>query len=270
MKQRVITALILAPLAILAVLWLPTSVFAVLIGLLVLVGAWEWSRLAGVKPRGTRSLLLLPHVAILAALWWLGQPALLIAAWTGAAWWLLALLWLWQRQFAASDTTANRALKLFAGLLMFVPAWAALVLLHADPDRGPAWALFGLMLAWAADTFAYFTGRQFGGAKLAPNISPNKTWAGFWGGMVGTLLVAAVGAVLFGLALISALQLMAVAIVVCLASVVGDLFESLIKRHSGAKDSGRIVPGHGGALDRLDSLIAALPVFVCGKLWLGL
>lgn len=270
MKQRVITALVLAPLAILAVLWLPTIVFAVLIGLLVLVGAWEWSRLAGIKPRGTRSLLLIPHLAILASLWWLGPQALLITAWIGAAWWLLALLWLWQRQFAASDTSTYRALKLFVGVLIFVPAWAALVLLHADPEHGPAWALFGVMLAWAADTFAYFTGRQFGGAKLAPTISPGKTWAGFWGGMVGTLLVAVTGAALFGLGVVSALQLIALAIVVCLASVLGDLFESLIKRHSGAKDSGRIVPGHGGALDRLDSLVAALPVFVCGKLWLGL
>jgi phosphatidate cytidylyltransferase len=270
MKQRVITALILAPLAVLAVLWLPTIVFAVFIALLVLVGAWEWSRLAGIKPRAARSLLLLPHVAILVGLWWLGQPALLVTAWVGAAWWLLALLWLWQRQFAASDTSANRLLKLLAGLLMFVPAWAALVLLHGDPDRGPAWALFGVMLAWAADTFAYFVGRRFGGAKLAPNISPGKTWAGFWGGMAGTLLVASVGAALFGLGLISALQLVALAVVVCLASVLGDLFESLIKRHSGAKDSGRIVPGHGGALDRLDSLVAAMPVFLCGKLWLGL
>jgi len=270
MKQRVITALILAPLAILAVLMLPTPAFAVLIAALMLLGVWEWSRLSGVKPRGIRAVLLLPHVLVLVLLWWLGERALLLAAALGVAWWLFSLLWLWKREFAARDSTGHRLLKLGAGLLMFPPAWAALVLVHASPENGPAWALFGVMLAWAADTFAYFTGSRFGGAKLAPNISPNKTWAGFWGGMVGTLLIAAAGAAIFGLGLVSALQLLALAVLVCLASVIGDLFESLIKRHSGAKDSGRLVPGHGGVLDRLDSLVSALPVFALGKWWLGL
>lgn len=270
MKQRVITALVLAPLAILAVLWLPTAVFAILIAILMLVGVWEWSRLSGVASRQWRVLLLLVNVLILASLWWLGEQAMNIAAWIGAAWWLLALIWLWRRGFANTDSTTNRAIKLLAGVLMFQPAWAALVLLHAGTERGPAWALFGVMLAWAADTFAYFVGSRIGGPKLAPSISPGKTWAGFWGGLIGCLLVAAVGAALLGLNLSDATWLILLATVASLASVVGDLFESLIKRHSGAKDSGRIIPGHGGALDRLDSLVAALPIFYCGKLWLGL
>jgi phosphatidate cytidylyltransferase len=270
MKLRVLTALILAPLAIALVLWPPTVVFASLIGALMLLGVWEWSRLSGIRSRPWRVLLLLPHAGLLVGLWQLGSGALAWAAWIGAGWWLLALLWLWRRRFAASDSGAHRALKLGAGLLMFPPAWAALVLLHQQPERGPVWALLAVMVVWAADTFAYFAGSRIGGPRLAPNISPGKTWAGFWGGLVGSLVIAAAGGLVLGLEAAALGWLLLLALPVFLASVLGDLFESLIKRHSGAKDSGHIIPGHGGALDRLDSLVAALPVFWCGKQLLGL
>lgn len=270
MKQRILTALVLAPLAIGIVLWPPTWVFALVVGVLLLMGVWEWARLVGMPGRPARSLFLLSFVLLLAWLWLQGPARLTQAAWIGVAWWPIALLWLWQRRFAAADSAANRALKLGVALPMFAPAWAALVLLHARDPFGPYWALFGVMLVWAADTFAYFAGSRIGGPKLAPSISPGKTWAGFWGGLVGCLLIAAVGGWLFGLGAEALLRLLALAAVVFLASVLGDLFESLIKRHSGAKDSGYLFPGHGGVLDRVDSLLAALPVFYCGLLWLGL
>ena len=130
--------------------------------------------------------------------------------------------------------------------------------------------MFGLMLVWAADTFAYFAGSRIGGPKLAPRISPGKTWAGFWGGLVGACVICIPAVPLLGLAWSRLPVLMGLALVVALASVVGDLFESLIKRQAGAKDSGTLIPGHGGVLDRIDSVVAALPVFVVGKLLLGL
>jgi len=270
MKQRVLTALILAPLAIGVVLWPPTWVFALVVGVLLLAGVWEWARLVGIANGLSRSLILLPFAAIMGWLWHDGPGRLDQAAWIGLVWWPLAWLWLWRRDFAAADKGPYRLLKLAVALLMFPPAWAALVQLHALEPHGPFWALFGVMLVWAADTFAYFAGSRIGGPKLAPAISPGKTWAGFFGGLVGSLVIAAAGGLMFGLEFRELALLGALALVVFLASVLGDLFESLIKRHSGAKDSGHLFPGHGGVLDRVDSLLAALPVFYCGKLWLGL
>src|SRR5699024_7397069 len=153
-------------------------------------------------------------------------------------------------------------------------AWCALGLIHAGEPNGHRWLLLALAIVWAADTGAYFAGRRFGGKlfkerRLAPRISPNKTIEGLLGG----LLAAVAGGVVFApLAGAAASQLPAVALVALLAagfSVLGDLFESLLKRHAGVKDSGNLIPGHGGLLDRLDGVLAALPVFAVGKIWLG-
>ena len=153
------------------------------------------------------------------------------------------------------------------GLIRHAPALCAFALLH---DESASWALYGLMLVWAADTFAYFAGRRFGGAKLAPSISPGKTWAGFWGGLFGVVVLAMVMAPVLGVTLQQLPVLVAISLVAGLASVLGDLFESLIKRQAGAKDSGTLLPGHGGLLDRIDSILAALPVFAIFKAWFGL
>jgi phosphatidate cytidylyltransferase len=126
------------------------------------------------------------------------------------------------------------------------------------------------MLVWAADTGAYFVGVRMGKHKMAPRISPNKSWEGFWGGLAGASLVAVFAVKLLGLGWDDLPVLVFLTIIAAMMSVAGDLFESLLKRHSGHKDSGRLIPGHGGMLDRLDSLLAALPVFMVGKLWLGL
>ncbi len=271
MKQRVLAALVMAPLAITAILWLPTLAFAALVGAAMMVGAWEWLRLCGITARPVRAVVVALLAGVFTALWMLAPPALLLRViQAGAAFWLLALLWLWRRDVARADTARNRALKLLAGALMFIPSWTALVVLHGQDARGPQWTLFALFLVWAADTFAYFAGSRIGGPKLVPSISPGKTWAGLWGGLVGALLVAAIGGHLLGVATADLPALLAAALLTILASVLGDLFESLIKRHSGAKDSGRLIPGHGGVLDRLDSVVSALPVFVVAIAWAGL
>ena len=182
---------------------------------------------------------------------------------------IAGVLWLLRPTFAAGDTPGARMLKLIAGSLCVIPAWCALGWLHSEA-LGPRWTLFALVLIWAADSGAYFVGSKFGKHKLAPAISPGKTWEGVVGGMAAAMLLAVL--VLKGLGLSwSALPALALLTAITAGiSVVGDLFESLMKRHAGLKDSGTIFPGHGGVMDRIDSLLAALPVFVVGKSWLGL
>ena len=197
-----------------------------------------------------------------------------LASLAGVGFWLLALLWLRFFNFGAHEESSARMFKLAAGTLAIIPAWAALLLLHIGSREsfdGTAtlqdhlWLLTALAVVWAADSGAYFAGRTFGKHKLAPRVSPNKTIEGVLGGLVAGLVVA-VG---FGwMASIQPAQigwLLLVAAVTVLASVLGDLFESLLKRHAGAKDSGNVIPGHGGVLDRIDGVLAALPVFVLGK-----
>ena len=271
MKQRVLTALVLAPLAIAAVLWLPTALFLALIAAILLAGRWEWTRLAGLESPALRAAVLVGHAALMAWLAWRGWPELFKpVTLVGVLWWGFALLWLGRARLGHAHRRRNTAAKLVAGTLMMVPAWAAVAMLHGGGDDGPRWALAAVFLVWAADTFAYFAGSRIGGPKLAPSISPGKTWAGFIGGLVGAMLIAIPALPLLGLEWRQLPALLVLALVTALASVVGDLFESLVKRHSGAKDSGALIPGHGGVMDRLDSLLAALPVFAIGKVWLGL
>jgi len=224
------------------------------------------------------TLLLLNLVPMVLMVWDRDSSLFLfrLAALAGVAWWLVALLWLRFYTFGAAPDSPARVLKLLAGTMAVIPAWAALVLIHASSDQGHLWLLTSLAVVWAADSGAYFAGRRFGRRKLAPRISPNKTWEGLAGGLVAGVLVAT--AFGFGLGvpswqLVDAAQLpwlLLVTVVTVFASVLGDLFESLLKRHAGAKDSGHIIPGHGGVLDRVDGVLAALPVFVVGKEIFGL
>lgn len=279
-KTRLLAALIMAPIAILTVLFAPTPILAALSAVLFLAALWEWLKLAEVDDTLARSVLLACNAAVMAALVWGSRSSqggafalLQLVVLIGVAWWLLATLWLRHFHFASDHDSHARAFKLLAGTLAVIPAWCALGLIHASEPNGHRWLLLALFLVWSADTGAYFAGRHLGGKlfarKLAPRISPNKTIEGLLGGLLLALLVAMAGALLIGA---SAAQLPAIALVALatvLASVIGDLFESLLKRHVGVKDSGDLIPGHGGVLDRVDSVLAALPVFALGKVWLG-
>ena len=269
-RTRVIAALVMAPAAILAVLFLPSHFLAALVAGVMMLGLWEWSLLAGVHDRVPRAMTLVANAGLMAMLVWGGLFALKLVSLMGVLWWLLVLLWLMKFDFASGDKAWSRALKLLAGSLCVIPAWAALSWLHASQPNGPKWALFALMIVWAADSGAYFTGVRFGKHKMAPRISPGKSWEGFAGGLVAACLLSLVALPLLGLAWDSLPGLMLLTAVTFLFSVAGDLFESLLKRHAHIKDSGDLIPGHGGVLDRVDSLLAALPVFVVGKEWLGL
>ncbi|MHA6202850.1 phosphatidate cytidylyltransferase [Dyella soli] len=269
--QRTLTALLLAPLVILLILLTPTWLFAPIVAIAFLAAMWEWTRLSGLKETARRTLLLVLTGVLLALSWWVRGtawwPALLGL---GVAWWVASGQWLRHFAFAAAPTRENLLFKLGAGLLVIVPAWVAAVSIHGSGEHGHWWTLLALLIVWAADIGAYFSGRQFGRRKLAPTISPGKTWAGVYGAFVAGAIVALVGGLLLGVHDGQLFGLMVLAVVTVVASIVGDLLESLMKRHAAVKDSGTLFPGHGGLLDRLDSVFAALPVFALGKLLLGL
>lgn len=280
-RTRVLAALVMAPVAIAAVLLLPTPWLVAAAAVVFLGGLWEWLRLAGVEDDIARSTLLIANLLLILALVWAsasdptGSLVLLkLFSVAAVAGWLLVALWLRYPAFASGTDARARIIKLAAGTLVIVPAWCALGLIHAGEPHGDRWLLIALAIVWAADTGAYFTGRRFGGKlfgsrRLAPRISPNKTIEGLLGGLALAVLVGTATAPLAG-AGVAQLPLVAlVALVTAGFSVVGDLFESLAKRHVGAKDSGNLIPGHGGLLDRIDGVLAALPAFAIGQIWLG-
>jgi len=268
LKARVLTALALGPLLLAAIWLLPTPVLAALLGGVAALAAWEWTTLIGVREQTHRAALVGGFVATLVPGWFLleaGQGVVGIL-YTVAGLWVGALVWviLHGRRERPAPSPLWSAV---AGWLVLWPCWLALVYLHGSTPWGPFWHTFLLVLVWGADTGAYFAGRAWGQRRLAPRISPGKSWEGATGGGVAALLG--------GGALVLALQpqapgpvalgLLTVAVVV--ASVVGDLFESMLKRQRGVKDSGGILPGHGGILDRIDSLTAAAPVLAAGLAW---
>ena len=256
LKQRIITALILLPIALAGFFLLDGAAFALFIGAVVVLGGWEWARLAGLQTQGLRIAYALVVVILLG---WLhrfpvlGAPVLLL----GVAWWLLATLAVLAYPRSAVAWRAQ-PVRLLIGLLILLPAWQGLVQFKQWPQANEL-ILAVMVLVWSADIGAYFSGRRFGKRKLAPQVSPGKSWEGVYGGLAASLLLAVgLAREWSGTALLVAL---AIAAVVVLISVVGDLTESMFKRQAGLKDSSNLLPGHGGVLDRIDSLTAAVPVF---------
>ena len=261
LKKRALTALVLMPLTAAAVLWLPTAVLAFVFGLLALAAGWEWAALSGWRSHRARAVYVIALAMALVGAqgWMLHESGVWAGLILGLGAWLTALLWL-----TRPDFRAGRTLKSLVGLLLLGCAWMSVIWMHGLNDRGPLWALYLLALIWVADSGAYFAGRRFGRRKLAPRISPGKTWEGVYGALVATLVYAWAVAEWMPVAPVwpfVALSIFAVAI-----SVAGDLFESLLKRQAGVKDSGAALPGHGGVLDRVDGLLAAAPVFLAGAM----
>jgi phosphatidate cytidylyltransferase len=189
---------------------------------------------------------------------WLGNTGLGVLLLAALVWWLFALVLVVRYPRTFSPTFVA-----LAGIVVLLPSWTLLVRLHGNDALGAKLAFTLLLIVWAADVGAYAFGRLFGRTKLAPAVSPGKTWEGVTGGLVTAGLAAALAASWLGL---PATRLVPLAVATALISVLGDLTQSMFKRNVGLKDSGRLLPGHGGVLDRIDSLTAAVPVFVVG-LW---
>ncbi|KJH83047.1 MULTISPECIES: phosphatidate cytidylyltransferase [Pseudomonadaceae] len=265
LKQRIMTAAVLLPIALIGFFLLEGLAFALFIGVVVVLGGWEWARLAGFAGQLARIgyaavvallLILLYRMSVAAAwllplsvLWWLAATALVLGYPGSQRYW------------------GGRVGSLVIGLLILLPAWQALVQLKQWPQGN--WLIVAVMvLVWAADIGAYFSGKALGRRKLAPQVSPGKSWEGLVGGLITSLLITLAVGLYRGWSPRELVLALLGAAVVVVISVVGDLTESMFKRSSGIKDSSQLLPGHGGVMDRIDSLTAAVPVFTV-LLWLA-
>lgn len=266
LKQRILTALVMAPVAIACLFFLPTNGFQVFVGAVITVGAWEWGNFAGLGQSGRYGYAAVIGAFLVVSLFLPPLPILML----GCLWWLVSF-WLMRQYPQGTERWGNPAAIALIGILVLVPGFVALLVLKntANPDF---LILLLFFLIWGADIGAYFTGRAFGKAKLAPEVSPGKSWEGFYGGLVIATLIGTAMFVWLGKPdLVSALGFIWILclLLVIVVSVLGDLVMSMFKRHRGVKDSSNLLPGHGGVLDRIDSLLSAGPVFALLILLLG-
>lgn len=263
LKQRLLTAGLLIPLIVAAIYFLPNGAFAIVLGLIAVIGLWEWAGLMGIGPFWDRWVYVM---LVLPLMWTAGfvPDGFLIVTYAGVAGWLVGLamiLWFNARPLA---TPSNWVVGGISGAFVVVPAWMALVILHGGTGFGPHYVLFLMVLVWLADTAAYLAGCYFGTHKLAVNVSPGKTWEGVWGALSMALVMSLTGGHLLGIDAEKLPMFVSLCVITVAFSVVGDLFESMFKRRAGVKDSSGLLPGHGGIMDRIDSLTAAAPIFVTG------
>lgn len=273
MKQRIITALILAPLVILGIFKLPLIGFIIALTAITLLGFWEWtqftesnSRIAALVPAvvvtGLSFLFISPDAASLNQL---ATPHYTVLA-LGFAWWIIASGMAITYPKTTNLWQNSKALRHVFGFLTLIPfLWSVIILrasdISVDPYHGAKLVLYVCFLVWAADSGAYFAGKSMGKRKMAPHVSPNKTIEGLIGGIIAALIVGWLFAGWFDIQFTSPIHMVIITLITVVISVLGDLVESMFKRVSGIKDSSNIIPGHGGILDRIDSLTAAFPVF---------
>ncbi len=280
LKQRIITALLLAPLTLGCVFFLAAEQFVLFCAVIILIGAWEWGPLMGLNKSTQRIGFVALNAVCMAVLhylqaadtMWQGaqlSPLYLNILFAASLWWLISIGLVFTYPNSARTWQSSMMVKGIIGLLTLIPAWVAFIAirtLYIDDDGKfyfGASLLFGLLaIVWAADIGAYFAGKKLGKAKLMPKVSPNKTIEGFVGGLVSVAVLVLLLNWSFSIDASAYPVYLMIAIVTAVISAVGDLSESMLKRSAGIKDSGSILPGHGGLLDRIDSLVAAGPVFI--------
>jgi len=278
LKQRIITALILAPAAISAIFYLPLIYFAALLVVIMAIGAWEWGPLMGFDTKTRRISFVATTIVLIAAIWsllapedlWLNSKELheyaMALLWLAIAWWVLSAFLMFSYPNSSGFWAKHRSVRGVFGWLTLVPTWLAFMVIRTndyqvDSYHGAQLLMFLFLMVWSADVGAYFVGKAFGKNKLMPNVSPGKTLEGFLGGIVSACLLIAIAAYQLSWNSEQTTTVLLVTVLITTVSVLGDLNESMFKRQAGVKDSGSILPGHGGILDRIDSLTATAPVF---------
>lgn len=269
LKYRILTAIILIPLLVFIILKLPIYVFEFLLLAIIGLSAWEWANLIPLKG-WIRALyvLLIIFIALLVTLIPVIGFVILVMGLLTVFWALGAII----RYESSSPPLAFQfsSVRFLVGIFILIPCWLGILILFSSHCYGPLWLIYALAVIFSTDTGAYFVGRLWGRRSLTPKVSPKKTWEGFWGGLVCATIVAILLSFILTLTVNARIGVIILAILMGLISTVGDLLVSLVKRLSGVKDSGMILPGHGGILDRLDSIAAAVILFSLGLIILNI
>lgn len=265
LKQRLITGLILAPLVLCGVFLLEPVHFSWFFAFILAIAGWEWANLSSL----TTQVMRVTYALLVATLLFTVLPSI-STTWVltiSVMWWIIASLLVMTYPVSAKYWK-HPAISAMLGLVVLLPMWKALVFIREaqflpiESFNPLLLILYILLLVWAADIGAYFTGKAWGKSKLAPNVSPGKSWAGAWGGVTAAMILGVITSYLMGLNIVMTIQFLVITALTAFISIIGDLTESMLKRTRGIKDSSALLPGHGGVLDRIDSLLAAIPVFV--------
>ena len=286
LKQRIITALVLAPAAILAILFLSVDAFQLVVAIVMGLGAYEWGNMSGLIQRRMKLVftIIISAICVGLSLWvpasqiWQQGQLHDVFFWIlalASLWWAYSLIMVIIYPKASAFWQQSHFIRNLFGVFTLVPTYVAIVTLRSslfdvDSFYGASLIFYVLGIVWAADVGAFFVGVKFGRTKLRRNVSPGKTYEGFAGGVAASLAIIAFAALHYQVETKAITLHIAIGVVTVAVSALGDLNESMFKRCAGIKDSGRILPGHGGILDRIDSLTAAFPVFTfCYVVWMA-
>jgi len=285
LQQRIITAVVLAPLAIMAMFYLPLNTFSAVIMSVMAIGAWEWGPLMGFNNNRRRIAFVTATIILISAFWaylpienlWQDDQLndlAIIVLWLTVGWWLLSAMLTFLYPRCSKFWSSHRSVRGIFGWLTLIPTWLAFVSLRSneyaiDAYHGAQLIMFLFLMVWSADIGAYFVGKSIGKRKLMPNVSPGKTIEGFLGGVVFACILIGIAAYILEWNQTQIIKVLVVTCIITTVSVLGDLNESMFKRQAGIKDSGTILPGHGGVLDRIDSLTATAPIYVLCYVYLG-
>lgn len=269
LKARIATAAVLIPIVIALIFFADVIWFAAFFALIVSIGAWEWGDLSKLNEK-MKYMYVFISLSILFVIYWfdnsfLNNSMILI----GAVYWLVAIVLVVFYQKQRNLLPRNSSILMLIGFLLLVPMWCSLVVLKSNTETGPVLIMLLMLLIWGADTAAYFAGKKWGKRKLANHVSPGKTWEGTIAGVIASIVIAIAYVIVSNKNLDESLFFLGIAIITVIGSVFGDLMESIVKREAEQKDSGNILPGHGGVMDRIDSLTAASPIFVFGLILTG-
>jgi phosphatidate cytidylyltransferase len=258
----------MGPLILWGIYALPEKFFTLFAFVLVTIGAWEWSAFAGLIKPIQRGLFIVVNVLLFITVLFLQNNDInIVIIIASLLWWLVCIPLLLSFPFQKNNIINKKIVKILVGMVLLLATLVSMVLLRNNPAYGSEFVLYLILLIWFADSGAYFAGRALGKNKLIPKVSPGKTWEGVVGALAITFVVALVAINLLNIPSTHSLIFMLVTFVTVVYSIVGDLSESMFKRMANIKDSGHIIPGHGGILDRIDSLMSGFPVFFAG-LWL--